>query len=96
MKKADKAKEKYVSEEGHFKGREGTGERWDNCVKYQMSKGKSKESAEKICGYIKSRKGSLEKLEKLAHQLLDKGRNKEARTTIEIIRVLRADLRAWS
>jgi len=58
--KADKAKEKYVSEEGHFKGKEGSGERWDNCIKYQMSKGHSKESAEKICGYIKSRKGSLE------------------------------------
>lgn len=61
-KEAKSARDKYVSEEGHFKGREGTGERWDNCIKYQMSQGKSRESAEKICGYIKSRKGCREEL----------------------------------
>lgn len=51
------ANDKYVSEEGHFKGKEGSGERWDNCVKHFVNQGKSKESAEKLCGYIKSRKG---------------------------------------
>lgn len=65
------AKDKYVSEEGHFKGKEGSGERWDNCVKHFQSKGKSKESAEKLCGYIRSRKGSTEALKKIANILKD-------------------------
>jgi len=53
------AKSEYVSEEGYFKGKEGSGERWDSCIKHFTGQGKSKESAEKLCGYIKSRKGSL-------------------------------------
>lgn len=54
-----KCMERYYNfEEGHFKGREGTGERFDNCVKAQMHcNGKSREEAEKICGMIARRKG---------------------------------------
>lgn len=65
-KRRSKKADKYVSEEGHFKGREGSGERWDNCIKSQMADGKSRESAEKICGYIKSRKGSNKTRKKVA------------------------------
>lgn len=28
---------------------------WDACIRAQMKKGKSKESAEKICGYLEKK-----------------------------------------
>lgn len=54
-----KCMERYYNfDEGHFKGRAGTGERFDNCVKAQMHcNGKSKEEAEAICGKIARSKG---------------------------------------
>jgi len=54
--KSSKCREKYLSEEGHFKGKAGTGERFDNCVKYQKCLGKSEEAAKRICAAIKKRK----------------------------------------
>jgi len=57
-KSRDKCKERYYNyEEGHFKGRAGTGERFENCVKYfSVCEGKSEESARKICAEIARRK----------------------------------------
>lgn len=47
----------YDSSGGHFKGEAGTGERFDNCVKYfKNCEGKSEEAAQKICAAIARRK----------------------------------------
>lgn len=48
----------YNFKENHFKGRAGTGERFENCVKAQMEcNGKSEEEARRICAAIAHRKG---------------------------------------
>jgi len=49
--KSDDAESKYT-EGGHFKGEAGTGERFDNAVKYMQAKGYSEDSAKRIAGSI--------------------------------------------
>jgi hypothetical protein len=52
--------DKYQNPDGTFKLMKAPGEdkesKFGGCVKYMMSKGKSQESAEKICGYIAKNK----------------------------------------
>mgnify|MGYP001568635839 CR=1 FL=1 len=53
-------KEKYISEEGHFKGEKGSGERFDACVKYQMQKlDISEERAKALCAFIGRKSGAI-------------------------------------
>ncbi len=48
-----KLRERYVSETGKFKGEAGTGERFRNCVRYQMQRlGISEERARALCSQI--------------------------------------------
>lgn len=54
----DSCKSRYYNEEeGHFKGRAGTGERFNNCVKYFMNcKGLSEDAARRQCAEIARKK----------------------------------------
>ena len=49
----------YNFEENHFKGRAGTGERFENCIKaFMRCHGYDEDSARRICAYIYHRKYS--------------------------------------
>ena len=53
LEKAKKEKSEYVNSDGTFKGG------FKGCVAYQQSKGKSEESARKLCAYIGRRAGKI-------------------------------------
>lgn len=56
--KKGKLESQYVSSSGSFKG--GKGERFKNCVSYQMAKkGIAKENATKLCAYIGRKAGKI-------------------------------------
>jgi len=62
-----KLRERYVSETGKFKGEAGTGERFQNCVRYQMERlGISEERARALCSYIGRRGYGKAEFQKMA------------------------------
>jgi len=79
-KDGDSCRERYISPEGHFKGRAGTGERFENCVKYFMNcRGLSRERAEALCAWIGRRKYG----KKGMAQLSAEGRKSESAIEVE-------------
>lgn len=78
----------------HFKGEEGSGERWDNCIRYQKCKGKSEEAAKKICGYIAHRKkGGLRSQDVVRGQLNDVVNTLEAKGEGKLAKALQSAVR---